>query len=195
MTLNSMFLPQMKPSLFTSSLNIPNPRRAFSTISAKHSTKPSLKTRLNQGQKLHGIILFSASPTLAEIASLAGNDFVLVDLEHGPGDFADALNCMRAIQAAGSSCVIRIPENTPACAKKALDLRPEGIMFPKIETAKAASEAVSFCRYPPHGIRGCAYSLVRDSSYGFEKKYLDEYSEERLIMCQVHVIIINVFIL
>ncbi|ESQ54930.1 hypothetical protein EUTSA_v10027122mg, partial [Eutrema salsugineum] len=151
------------------------------------STEP-LKTRLKNGEKLKGMLLFSASPTLAEIASLAGYDFVVVDLEHGPADFSAALACIGATEVCGGKTVIRLPEISAACAKKALDLGPDGIMFPKVETGKAAAEAVSFCSYPPHGVRGCAYTLVRDSKFGFNKRYLEDYRDNRLIMCQVETV-------
>ncbi|KAF8117836.1 hypothetical protein N665_0008s0177 [Sinapis alba] len=144
-----------------------------------------LKTRLNRGEQLKGMLLFSASPTMAEIASLAGYDFVVVDMEHGPADFSAALHCIRATATSGCKTVIRVPETSAAYAKKALDLGPEGIMFPKVETGEAAAEAVSFCSYPPHGVRGCAFTLVRDSAFGFDKRYLEHYRDNRLIMCQV----------
>ncbi|KAH0902122.1 hypothetical protein HID58_041625, partial [Brassica napus] len=67
----------------------------------------------------------------------------------------------------------------------ALDLGPDGIMFPMIETGKAASDAVSYCRYRPDGLRGCAYSIVRDSKFGFDEEYLRNYTDQLLIMCQI----------
>ncbi|CAA7037376.1 unnamed protein product [Microthlaspi erraticum] len=149
------------------------------------STKPSLKTRLSRGEKLKGMFLFTASPTMAEIAALAGYDFIIVDLEHGPADFSAALGCIRAAETSGCTTVIRVPEISPTYAKKALDLGPEGIMFPKVETTKDAVQAVSYCHYPPYGVRGCAYSLVRDSDFGFDNTYLRNYREDRLVMCQV----------
>ncbi|CAN8274093.1 unnamed protein product [Cochlearia groenlandica] len=83
--------------------------------------KPSLKSLLKKGHQLNGLILFTANPTFAEIAILAGYDFIVVDLEHGPGNYSDALHCLRAIEARGSYCVVRVPEVTAAAAKKALD--------------------------------------------------------------------------
>ncbi|XP_047952530.1 uncharacterized protein LOC125198137 [Salvia hispanica] len=39
----------------------------------------SLKSRLKNGETLYGIFLLTFSPTLAEIAGLAGNDIAVVD--------------------------------------------------------------------------------------------------------------------
>lgn len=145
----------------------------------------SLKSRLQNGETLYGIFLLSFSPTMAEIAGLAGYDFAVVDMEHGPGGISDALNCLRALGATRTPAILRLPESCPTWAKKALDLGPEGIMLPMIESAKSARKAVSYCRFPPQGIRGSAHTVVRASNYGIDEGYLSNYSDELLIMCQV----------
>jgi len=149
------------------------------------ATKKSLKSRLQDGEKLLGHFLLSFSPELAEIAARAGFDFIVVYLEHGAGGIREALHCIRAIEAAGCSTVLRVPDISQAWAKKALDLGPDGIMFPMVETGRSASEAVSFCLYRPDGVRGCAYSVVRDSSFGFNEGYLGNYADKLFIMCQI----------
>jgi 2-keto-3-deoxy-L-rhamnonate aldolase RhmA len=145
----------------------------------------SLKYRLRNKETLYGIFLLSFSPTLAEIAGLAGYDYVVVDMEHGPGGITDALNCLRALAATQTPAIIRLPESCPTWAKKALDLGPQGIMFPMIESSKDAKKAVSYCRFPPAGVRGSAHTVVRASSYGIDQGYLSNYEDELLIMCQV----------
>ncbi|KAM7278860.1 hypothetical protein ACFE04_005994 [Oxalis oulophora] len=154
------------------------------TISTSTTTL-SLKSRLKNNETLYGIFLLSFSPTLAEIAGLAGYDFAVIDMEHGPGGITDALNCLRALAATQTPAIIRLPDSCPTWAKKALDLGPQGIMFPMIESAKDAKKAVSYCRFPPAGIRGSAHTVVRASSYGIDEGYLSHYEDELLIMCQV----------
>uniref|UniRef100_A0A7N0UV38 HpcH/HpaI aldolase/citrate lyase domain-containing protein n=1 Tax=Kalanchoe fedtschenkoi TaxID=63787 RepID=A0A7N0UV38_KALFE len=162
-------------------------KNASSDLSVTHpnpSTK-TLKSRLRDGETLYGLFLLSFSPTLAEIAGLAGYDFVVVDMEHGPGGITDALHCLHALAASGTSAILRLPECCPTWAKKALDLGPQGIMFPMIDTPKLAKKAVSYCRFPPAGIRGSAHTVVRASSYGIDAGYLSNYEDELLIMCQI----------
>ncbi|XP_061357319.1 uncharacterized protein LOC133301672 [Gastrolobium bilobum] len=157
---------------------------ATSAVDAAISPR-NLKSRLRNGDTLYGLFLLSFSPTIAEIAGLAGYDFVVVDLEHGHGGISDALPCLHAIAAAGTAAIIRIPETSAMWAKKALDLGPQGIMFPMIESAKWARKAVSYCRFPPGGVRGSAHPVVRASGYGIDDGYLGSYMEELLVMCQV----------
>ncbi|XP_062074641.1 uncharacterized protein LOC133778661 [Humulus lupulus] len=146
---------------------------------------PTLKSRLHAGETLYGIFLMSFSPTLAEIAGLSGYDFVVVDMEHGPGGIPEALSCLRAVAATQTPAIIRLPETSPTWAKKALDLGPQGIMFPMIDSPKEAKKAVSYCRFPPAGIRGTAHTVVRASGYGIDEGYASNYADELLIMCQV----------
>ncbi|KAI7993611.1 2-keto-3-deoxy-L-rhamnonate aldolase [Camellia lanceoleosa] len=149
------------------------------------SAPQSLKSRLKNGETLYGLFLLSFSPTLAEISGLAGYDFVVVDMEHGHGGISDALPCLHALAATRTPAILRLPKSSPMWAKKALDLGPQGIMFPMIDNPKLARKAVSYCRFPPNGVRGSAHTVVRASSYGIDEGYLSNYEEELMIMCQV----------
>ncbi|XP_058067728.1 uncharacterized protein LOC131217046 [Magnolia sinica] len=194
-------LKTLKPHFHTKP-NFPNPLRIqsppFNPCSPKSSPTdllPSdpttsslpqtLKTRLSSGETLYGIFLLGFSPTLAEIAGHAGYDFAVVDMEHGPGGISDALACLRALAATQTPAILRIPESSDVWAKKALDLGPQGIMFPMIDGPKSAKKAVSYCRFPPEGVRGSAHTVVRASKYGIDDGYLQNYQDELLIMCQV----------
>ncbi|KAM0894995.1 hypothetical protein ACQ4PT_024110 [Festuca glaucescens] len=168
------------------------PSRAASAISASAAAAsdflapvPSLKSRLAAGETLYGLFLLSFSPTLAEIAGLAGYDYVVVDMEHGPGGIPEALACLRALDAARTPAVLRLPVACPVWAKKALDLGPAGLMLPAVESPAAAAEAISYCRYPPRGVRGAAYPIVRASAYGLDDSYVSRCEDDTLIICQV----------
>ncbi|XP_042509820.1 2-keto-3-deoxy-L-rhamnonate aldolase [Macadamia integrifolia] len=169
-------------------LSVPRSSSTTSDLSSTETSPTALKTlksRLADGDTLYGLFLLSFSPTMAEIAGLAGYDFVVVDMEHGPGGISDALPCLRALGATGTPAILRLPECSAMWAKKALDLGPQGIMFPMIDNPKLAKKAVSYCRFPPAGERGSAHTVVRASKYGIDPGYLSNYEEELLIMCQV----------
>ena len=63
--------------------------------------------------------------------------------------------------------VVRLPMSDRVWCKWALDLGASGIMFPNIDNAARAEEAVSFMQYPPCGVRGVGQA-VRASDYGRE---------------------------
>ncbi|KAI6701953.1 hypothetical protein NL676_011089 [Syzygium grande] len=87
--------------------------------SSSSSINPlSLKSRLRSGGTLYGIRLVSFSPTVAETAGLAGYDFAVVDMEHGPGGISDALHCLHALAGTGTPKIVRLPESSPTWPRR-----------------------------------------------------------------------------
>jgi 4-hydroxy-2-oxoheptanedioate aldolase len=129
-----------------------------------------LKARLAAGKKCLGAWLATNSQIVAELYGQAGYDFVIVDHEHGPGDFMGALSQLQALRSGGGasapSPVIRIPWHDPIYIKRALDIGMEGIMVPNVESADVAEAMVRACLYPPGGYRGLAFGVTRHSGYG-----------------------------
>ncbi|XP_057443935.1 uncharacterized protein LOC130736104 [Lotus japonicus] len=174
-----------KPITHSSRPTTPSLPKSFPEDSptAVSATSPlNLKSRLRSGETLYDLFLLSFSPTLVEIAGLAGYNFVVNDMEHGHDGISEALPCLHALAASGTAAILRVPEATAAWAKKALDIGPQGIMFPMV---KSAAKVVPYCRFPPAGIRGSARLIVRASAYDIDKGYLNNYLNEILIMCQV----------
>ena len=127
----------------------------------------------------------SFCPTMAEIAGWAGYDFVILDLEHGFGGISEALRCIYALVAAKTPVIVRVPELSHVWVKKVLDLGPQGIIFPLVDGPESAKKAVSYCRYPPNGVRGVATPIVRASMFGIDEQYAKRYEKDLLILCQV----------
>ena len=145
-----------------------------------------LKNRLRAGKKSLGLWLAMGSPAAAEIVALAGYDFALIDLEHGPGDIENAVAQMQAMSAAPTTALVRVASNDTLYIRRALDAGAEGIMVPMVESAGEAAAAVAACRFPPRGIRGSATSLVRAADYGMrEADYIEGFEDNLLILCQI----------
>ncbi len=146
----------------------------------------ALKKRLAKGHATLGCWLDMTSPMAAEIVGLAGYDFVIIDHEHGPGTLADARALLQALSGAPATTILRVPANDPVYVKRALDLGVEGLMFPSINTAEDARAAVSACHYPPRGVRGAAYGMIRGADYGLcGEHYRDACGDELLVICQI----------
>lgn len=109
--------------------------------------------RLKQRELLLGTMLSLPSPEVAEIISRCGFDWLFLDGEHSP---ASILDWQRAMQAVGgrSACLLRVPSNTEACIKKALDIGADGIIVPMVNSAEQARDAIAWSHYPPDGRRG-----------------------------------------
>ncbi|MEI8393092.1 MAG: aldolase/citrate lyase family protein [Rhodospirillaceae bacterium] len=148
-----------------------------------------VKKRLAEGGRVLGCWLNMVSPIAAEIVGMAGYDFVMIDHEHGPGSFTDAIGLMQAIAAGGACPILRVPWNDTVYIKRALDSGVEGLMIPAVGSAEEARAAVAACRYPPAGVRGSAYGSVRASGWGlYGEQYRDRTADTLLIICQIETV-------
>ncbi|MCG6903795.1 MAG: hypothetical protein LJE68_14050 [Rhodobacter sp.] len=116
---------------------------------------PSLKHRLADTDNLLTFYMCTIpSPVVTQAIAASGVDSVIIDMEHGAIDHAQAHAMIAATQGTGCAPLVRIPETTDANVKRVLDLGAEGIMFPLISNAEDARNAVAAMTYPPEGRRG-----------------------------------------
>ena len=139
------------------------------------------KQRLKNGEKLLGAWAQLCSPMTAEIFARAGFDFVLIDMEHGPGDFQVLMSQLQAMSQYDTTPLVRVPWNDFVTFKRVLDVGSHGIHVPYVNTADEAREAVRGVLYPPQGIRGIAGS-PRACGYGMDgMNYYGRANEEVLM--------------
>ena len=126
------------------------------------------------------------SPFVADIIGHAGFDFTVVDLEHGPMNVETAATCLMALRGSDTFPIVRVTEGTEGQIKRVLDVGAQGVMVPRVESAAQAEAMASYFRYPPHGRRGSAQSLIRASGYGFRAaEYTERFSETHLLALQI----------
>ena len=132
-----------------------------------------------------GVWLNLGSAVSAEIAALAGYDWLLIDLEHGSGDYRDLSHQLWAAQAGEASVIVRVTALSAPDIKRVLDLGAHGLMLPNIETVEQAIAAVEAVRIPPLGLRGAATS-TRASLYGYGyEAYIREANDSVLLAVQI----------
>jgi 4-hydroxy-2-oxoheptanedioate aldolase len=143
-----------------------------------------LKRALAEGGRQVGFWLSAMSPTIAEVVSGSGFDWILIDMEHTGNDLEDVVQAMRALVGGTAEPVVRVPWNEPVIVKRLMDLGARSFLFPYVENADEARRAVAATRYPPDGVRGYA-GTTRANSYGRRKDYAQTYAEEVCVMVQV----------
>jgi 4-hydroxy-2-oxoheptanedioate aldolase len=89
----------------------------------------------------------------AELVAKAGWDSVTVDLQHGVQDYMSLVHCLQAIQPHSVVPLARVPSLEMGIVGKVLDAGALGVICPMINTAEQAEAFVSYCRYPPVGVR------------------------------------------
>ena len=131
-----------------------------------------------------GTWLMTASPNVAEAIGYAGFDCVVLDMEHVPVDVPQAIAIMQAVAGTPAELVVRLPWNDPVMVKRVLDSGAQSLMFPYIQNAEEAAQAVSSTRYPGKGSRGVA-AVHRGSRYGTVADYLQRAEEEIAVILQL----------
>jgi 2-keto-3-deoxy-L-rhamnonate aldolase RhmA len=121
--------------------------------------------KLREGRPTTGTFIMSASPLIAEAVGCCGFDWAIVDGEHSPIDTLDLAHMLQALGTTPTIPVVRMAWNDPVLVKRALDAGASTLLFPFVQNAAEAQQAVRATRYPPEGIRGMA-GLSRASRFG-----------------------------
>lgn len=143
----------------------------------------NLKTQMLNGRTVLGTFMKLAEPTVVEIFGLAGFDYLIFDLEHGPNSFETCQNLLRAAQLRNVVPIIRLAANEAHLVQKALDIGAAGVQVPQINTKAEAAKLVKAAKFAPEGERGlCKYVRAADFSSRDQADYFQRANEENLII-------------
>ncbi len=132
-----------------------------------------------------GCVITLADLTVSELAGDCGMDFAWIDAEHAPHTIDGIMRHLIALRGTGCAGFVRVRWNDAALIKPVLDLAPDGVIIPMVNTAEEAEAAVAACRYPLDGIRGCG--VRRATHYGKDDffEYVRESQSRPLVIVQV----------
>jgi 2-keto-3-deoxy-L-rhamnonate aldolase RhmA len=148
----------------------------------------AVKRRIKAGEPTAGAWLHLCSSIAAEIMAEAGFDWLLIDMEHGHGDYQTLLAQLQAMGGSGVTPIVRVEWNDPAVLKRVLDLGAYGVMIPWVSGREACAAAVRACKYPPEGIRGMAGSH-RAAGFGTRAAdYWRRANAEILVIIQIETV-------
>ena len=128
--------------------------------------------KIRNGQPVVGIFVLLADASVSEIAGYAGFDFVWIDSEHGMMDRREIYHHVLAAQSAGACAFVRVPGLDQHQIKNLLDMGPDGVIFPFVNTPEIARAAVEACTYPADGgkrgigpLRAIKYGIDNEGEY------------------------------
>lgn len=128
--------------------------------------------KIKNGQPVVGIFVLLADASVSEIAGYAGFDFVWIDSEHGMMDRREIYHHVLAAQSAGACAFVRVPGLDQHQIKNLLDMGPDGVIFPFVNTPEIARAAVEACTYPADGgkrgigpLRAIKYGIDNEGEY------------------------------
>jgi 4-hydroxy-2-oxoheptanedioate aldolase len=145
----------------------------------------TLKEKLRSGKILIGFEISYTDLCITEMASRQGFDFLWLDMEHAPSNHETILSEIIACSSGSSASVVRVPWNEPYVAKRILEMGPDGIIFPMVNSVAEAKVAMDSCMYPPYGKRG--FGPRRASNYLIDdlNTYIEEISDKLCRFIQI----------
>ncbi|MGE5604743.1 MAG: HpcH/HpaI aldolase family protein, partial [Bacteroidota bacterium] len=138
---------------------------------------------LGDGKVVLGPFCKLTEAAVYEIIGLAGFDFAIIDMEHGPISYETAQNLIRTCELVGISPVVRVPKNEEHYILKALDIGAHGIEAPEINSKEQAEKLVESSRYYPLGKRGvCRFVRAAEYSKTPKEKYFFQANENTVVI-------------
>lgn len=142
------------------------------------------RQRILARERLIGFWLSMSSHITAELAGLAGYDWLLLDGEHAPNDVPMFVQQLQSLLDSDAAAIGRPTVNDPVEIKRMLDIGFYNLLIPFIESADEARRAVAATRYPPQGMRGVA-GLQRSNRYGTVPDYLTAINDNICVLLQI----------
>ncbi len=124
----------------------------------------------------------SLGPATAEVLTLSGLDWVILDAQHGIFDDRSVVETLHLIPRGRTDVMVRVRRNDEALIGRSLDAGARGVIVPMIETAEDARRASEACRYPPQGNRSWGQF---STSWGIPEVTVEE--SNRTVVCGVMV--------
>lgn len=143
-----------------------------------------VKQKLRDNQATFGTWLTLDSLHSARVLARSGFDWLTVDMEHSAIDWSQAAAIMAVVADAGCVPLVRVPEGSLYCIKRALDAGAWGIVVPMVDTPEQAERAIAAAKYPPLGTRSVGGGMHSLNFAATPAEYYDRANDEILVVLQ-----------
>jgi len=125
------------------------------------------KVRDDQDRPLFGVIVYSRSIEMAELAGHIGFDVVWIGMEHGPASHSEVQTLCCAVEVGKAIPAVRIQDGQRTHVLRALEVGARIVIVPMINNIDQARAVVEYGKYPPLGRRGF-FLRSRGVGYGLK---------------------------
>jgi len=146
-----------------------------------------LKKVLREGKSAIGTMIVEIrQPSVMQMMSNAGLDFVIIDNEHGTFNIETVCDLSRAARQLGVTPVVRVPEWSYAHVVQPLDAGAQVIMAPRVTEPQQVKEILQMMKYPPLGRRGSVVARGHtDLKSGSIVDTMKDANEESMLLVQI----------
>ena len=145
---------------------------------------PTVSQRVRTRVPVFGAWTSLAHPSITEMFTSSGVDFVGIDIEHSTISQEQAQRIIAAAHAGGVACLPRLASHNGEQIKRLLDSGADGVIVPMVSTRTEVERIVEWCKYPPLGKR--SYGIARAQGYGFNfEEYTAAWNSSSIIIIQI----------
>ena len=153
-------------------------------IKNKISNLKKIRKKFSKNEPSIGTFMQLNSPDLAEILASEKFEWIALDMEHGSINLNNLNNIFRSIDLFNKLPIVRLANDDILECRKVLDYGACGIIVPMVESGLQIKKIIKHCKYPPHGVRGVAFT--RANLYGKDfDLYYKELSKLKLIIAMI----------
>lgn len=146
--------------------------------------RQALKKKFRGRERIFGAWTSLSHPSITEIFSRIGVDFIGIDVEHSTINQEQSQRIIAASQGNRTLCLPRIASHNAEMTRRLLDSGADGIIVPNISTAEDVEAVIQWSKYPPIGKRG--YGIARGQGYGFDfDEYTSKWNESSTLIIQI----------
>lgn len=146
-----------------------------------------VKRALKDGKVQYGTNFgqFRSQDVLRTLAQ-AGFHWAFVDCEHGGFDLETVQDLCRIAPTYNFAPILRVADLQYSLVARYLDVGAQGIIFPRVESPELLERAISWCKFPPVGIRGFGLNAFHfDHRPLSMPEMIDHLNEHTMVVLQI----------
>ncbi|RBY82749.1 aldolase/citrate lyase family protein [Blastococcus sp. TF02A-26] len=156
-------------------------------MSDVHRARAGLRAALASGERVTGLFVKMPCPDVLELATSAGFDFVVVDLEHSTLAEDEAFTLLRYADALGLPALVRLARVDPPLVNRVLEAGAVGIQLSMLTSVAQREELQAAVAYGPAGRRSVslAHTAADFGGMSLGDYLVTERSEPPLLVGQI----------
>jgi len=146
-----------------------------------------VKRALKEGKVQYGTNFGQfRSQDVLRIFAQAGFHWAFVDCEHGGFDLETVQDLCRIAPSFNFAPILRVADLQYSLVARSLDVGAQGIIFPRVESPELLERAVSWCKFPPVGIRGFGLNAFHFNHEQLSMpEMIDHLNEHTMVVLQI----------
>ena len=143
-----------------------------------------LKKALRERQRLFGGWVSFSHPSISEIFSQTGFDFIAIDMEHSTISVEQAQRIIAVCQGGDTLCFPRPVSHSNDWIKPLLDSGADGLIVQMVNTPQDVEKIIQHIKFPPLGSRSYGVNRAHDYGLNFDD-YINKWNESSSVIIQV----------